>query len=117
MDPHPGEKLRLFQLFSQHEGWPETLQEAIQAEKEGEERYRKEGFGNYIGFEWFQVHTPMPTLHKMVTERVLDITSQSRSSTYFKVRDPELVAEVIKALEEPTTQLPPVSSPTTFLTL
>ncbi|GAH94748.1 unnamed protein product, partial [marine sediment metagenome] len=34
-NPHPEEKLRLFQLLSQHEGWPETLKEAIQVEKDG----------------------------------------------------------------------------------
>ena len=107
MQQHPEEKLRLFQLLSQHGGWAETLQEAMEAEKDGKERYRKEGFGNYIGFEWFQVHTPMPTLHKMVNEKVLDITLSTRSGTHFKVRNPDMVTEVIKALEEPTAQLPP----------
>ena len=100
----PKEKLRLFQLLSQHEGWPEILIEALQEEKAEEERYRTEGFGRYYGFEWFKVHTPVPTLHKMVYEKVLDITLATRSATHFRVRDPELVLEVLQALYEPETQ-------------
>ena len=107
MSPHPEEKLRLFQLLSQHEGWADVLKEALAAERDGEEKYRQEGFGKYLGFEWFEVHTAIPTLYKMVTEKVFDITLQTRSGTHFKVRNPEVVAEVIKALEEPTIQLPP----------
>jgi len=107
MNPHPEEKLRLCQLLSQHEGWPEVLREAVQAERNGEERYKQEGYGRYYGWEWFQVHAPVPTLHKMVHEKILDITLSTRSGTHFKVRDPDMVLEVIKALEEPTLQLPP----------
>ena len=107
MDQYPEEKLRLYQLLSQHEGWAEALKEAIQAEANGEERYRQEGYGNYYGWEWFQVHTATPTLHKMVTEKVLDVTLSTRSGTHFKVRNPELVLEVIRALEEPTPELLP----------
>ena len=106
-DPHPEDKLRLFQLLLQHESWAAILKEALQAEVEGEEKFRINNYGDYFGWEWFSVHTPVPTLHKMVTEKVLDITLSSRSGTHFKVRDPELVTEVIKALEEPTVGLPP----------
>ena len=107
MNSHPEEKFRMYQLLSQHEGWAEALKEAIQAEKDGEERYRQEGYGNYYGWEWFTVHTPVPTLHKMVTEKLLDITLSTRSGTHFRVRDPELALEVIKALEEPISELLP----------
>ena len=104
MNLHPEEKLRLYQLLSTHEGWPGILKEAIQAEKDGEERYSQEGYGKYYGWEWFMVHTPVPTLHKMVTEKILDITLSTRSGTHFRVKEPEMVLEVIKALEEPTLQ-------------
>ena len=100
------EKVRLYHLLSSHEGWVDILKEAIQVEKDGEERYRQEGYGKYFGFEWFMVHTPVPTLHKMVVEKVLDITLATRSGTHFKVREPELVLEVVKALEAPTPELP-----------
>lgn len=60
----------------------------------------------YWGFQWFDVHVATPILNKMVLEDILDVTSQSRSSTFFKIKQPELVAEVIKALEELTIQLP-----------
>jgi len=107
MNPHPEDKLRLYQLLTQHEGWVDVLKEAIEAEKDGKKAYEEAGYGKYYGWEWFQVHTPVPTLHKMVTEKVLDITLATRSGTHFKVKDPELVTEVIKALEEPTLELPP----------
>ena len=106
-NPHPEEKLHLYQLLTQHQGWADVLKEAIKAEEDGEERYRQEGYGKYFGWEWFQVHTPVPTLHKMVTEKILDITLATRSGTHFRVRDPELVTEVIKVLESPTPELPP----------
>ncbi|GAI79254.1 unnamed protein product, partial [marine sediment metagenome] len=46
-------------------------------------------------------------LHKMVTEKILDITLSTRSGTHFRVKEPELALEVIKALEEPTLEPPP----------
>ena len=107
MNPHPEERLRMFQLLSQHESWVETLKEALVAEVEGEEKFRINNYGNYFGWEWHQVHTPAPTLNKMVTEKVLDITLSTRSGTHFKIRNPELVTEVIRALESPTPELPP----------
>ncbi|GAJ18821.1 unnamed protein product, partial [marine sediment metagenome] len=85
----------------------DILKEALQVEKDGEERYRSEGYGQYYGWEWFQVHAPTPRLHKMVTEKILDITLSTRSGTHFRVKEPELALEVIKALEEPTLQPPP----------
>ena len=111
MNLHPEEKLRLYQLLSQHEGWAAVLEEALQVERDGEERYKQEGYGRYYGWEWFQVHTPVPALHKMVTERVLDITLSTRSGTHFRVKEPETVAEVIKALKEPDQTLPPSAVP------
>lgn len=104
MQDRPEEKLRLFQLLSQHDDWPEVLVDALQEERDEEERYRSEGFGRYYGWEWFKVHTPVPTLHKMVHEKVLDITLATRSATHFRVREPELVFEVLQALHEPEAQ-------------
>lgn len=106
-DPHPEEKIRLYQIISQHEGWVETLREALKVEEEGEATYLKEGYGKYYGWEWYQVHTVTATLHKMVAEKVLDITLSTRSSTHFRVKSPTLVAEILSALEEPSPELPP----------
>jgi len=105
------EKLRLYQLLHQHNDWLDTLKEALQVEVDEEKRYQEEGYGQYIGWEWYRVHTQMQTLHKMVTEKVLDISLQTRSGTNFKVREPELVAEIIAALEEPSLQPPPSDIP------
>ena len=117
MNPPTEDKFYLYQLLHQHDGWKDTLKEALQVEKEGEERYRVEGYGQYLGFEWFQVHTPMPTLHKMVHMKILDITLSTRSGTHFRVRQPEVVAEVINALEEPTPELPPSVIPDDLFTI
>ena len=95
------EKLRLLQLLTQHIEWVDIVKEALQVEKSEQERYEHEGYGKWFGFEWYQVHCPVPTLHKMVHEKVLDITLSTRSGTHFKVREPEVVTEVIKAIEEP----------------
>lgn len=111
MQSQPEEKLRLYQLLSQHEGWAEILKEAMEVEAAEEERYQHEQFGRYYGFQWYDVHTPVPTLHKMVHEKVLDITLSTRSGSHFRVREPELVTSVIKALEEPAPELPPTVIP------
>jgi len=107
MEQKTNEKLRIYQLLSSHLDWIDTLREAIEVEKKKAEEYEKLGYGTYYGWEWFESHTPVSTLHKMVTEKVLDITLSTRSGTHFRVRQPEVVTEVIKALEEPTIQLPP----------
>ena len=39
-----------------------------------------------------------------MTAKLLDVTFSSRSSTHYKVADPELVKEAIKAISEPPTQ-------------
>lgn len=96
------ESLRLLQLLSEHETWPDILREALDVEKRGEERFARESIGTpYFGWEWYEVHTPAPTLHKMVTEKVLDITISTRSATHYKIIASDLVAEVLEALERP----------------
>ncbi len=113
--PNVEEELRLHQLLYPHEDWHETLKEALKVEKEEEERYQTAGYGKYPGWEWYAVHTPAPTLNKMVTEKILDITLSTRSGTHFKVREPELVEKLIKQLEEPSLQPPPSSMPEDLL--
>ena len=122
MDQSPEDRMRLFHLLSQHEGWVETLEEALEEERKGHEEEAKGkdgkygGFG-YYGWEWYQVHTPAPTLHKMVTERVIDVVSSTRSGTSYRVRQPEVTSEVIKALKDPGTEMPKEVLPGDLLNL
>ncbi len=95
------EKLRIYQLICQHEGWAQTLEEALKVEEEGAKRWiDNKWVGNYYGFEWFEVHTPAATLNKMVTDSILNITLSTRSGTHYKVREPGLVKEAIEALHK-----------------
>ena len=92
------EKLELANLLSKNPVWVDILKEAMEVEKKGRERYEGTNY-SYLGFEWYEVHAHPHVLHAMVTRKLLDITHSSRSSTYYKVRDPELVKEAIKILE------------------
>jgi len=107
----PDERLRILQLLSQHEEWLGTLKAGLAAEVDGEELYHREGYGKYAGWEWYQVHTPRPTLDKMLTERLLDITLHTRSGTSYRVKNPDLIKDVIHALEQPTGDPPPTGIP------
>jgi len=99
-------KLHLLRALEKNSGYIDILKEALEVEKVGVEKYRKykeeqeaKGFsydGHYLGWEWHEVHTPPATLNKMVTQKVLDIAYSSRSSTHYKVRNPDLVLETIE---------------------
>jgi Holliday junction DNA helicase RuvB len=93
------DRLRLTQMLNLHPNWIEVLKEGMKVEEAGEKEYLEKKYGNYYGWEWYSVHTPAQTLHKMVTERLLDITLSTRSGTHFRVCQPELVKQVIKDLE------------------
>jgi len=89
------ERLRILNLLTENPSWVETLTEAIQVEKELDKEYQEKGYGSPAGWQWHLVHCPIPVLHKMVGEKLLDITISTRSSKYFRVRNPELIAEVL----------------------
>lgn len=94
------EKYRILQLLSANPHWGDTLAEALDREVDGKEKFSQEQWGEYYGWEWHQVHTPVPTLNKMVSERLLDVTLSTRSGTHFKIRKPELVKESLEMLME-----------------
>lgn len=98
------ERLRILNLLTENENWYNVLKEALHVEEVKQEEYRVAGYGEFLGFEWFEVHALTPTLNKMVTEKLLDITLKTRSSTHFRVRNPEVVAEILGFLENEETE-------------
>jgi len=94
------EKLRIFNLLSENPSWHDILQEAIEVEKRRDEEFKSQGYEYCPGWEWYMVHAPMQTLVKMVTEKLLDITVSTRSSKFFRIRNPELIAEILKFFQE-----------------
>lgn len=90
------ERLRIFNLFTENPGWLEVLAEALQVEKDKEREYQEKGYGVFPGFQWYDVHTSRLTLNSMVAAKLLDITLSTRSSTYFRVRNPELITEALE---------------------
>jgi Holliday junction DNA helicase RuvB len=95
------ERLRVYTLLRKNENWVPILREALEVQKRKEEEYREMGYGESLGFEWWECHAPASLLNHMVAERLLDITLKTRSSTHYRIRDPELLAEALEALEEP----------------
>ncbi len=95
------ERLRLYKVLTENPGWLEVLQEALEVEEQKKNEYVEKGYGEFLGFEWYMIHAPVPLLNRMVTEKVLDIALKTRSGTHFRVRDPEMVREAIAALQVP----------------
>lgn len=100
MESDTSERLRIFNLLSENPGWQEILREALEVEKNKEAEYKRLGYGDFLGWLWHDVHAPIPTLHRMVAEKLLDITLATRSSKHFKVRNPELIIEVLEFFEK-----------------
>ena len=102
------ERLRIYNLLLNNWQWVEILRDAVRVEIEKERWYQEQGYGQFWGFEWYMVNTPVPTLNRMVTQKILDITLKTRSGTSFKIRNRDIVSEVLKMLEqappEPQTQ-------------
>lgn len=115
MDTGIEEKLQILRVLDSNPEWIAILKEALEIEKAGVEKYRKykeeqeaKGYnyeGTYLGWEWHEVHTAPQTLNKMVTAKVLDIAYSSRSSTHYRVRNPEIIEEALTTLAEPEEEL------------
>ena len=95
------ERIKLRRLLVENPEWRETLSEALAQEAQGEEKYKDKEY-NYLGWEWYDVHTHPAILNRMVTERLLDLVLSTRSAKHYRLRNPELVKEVLKDLEEET---------------
>ena len=93
------ERIRLRKLLVENPDWKETLREALNHEAQGMEKYKGKEFG-YIGWEWQDVHTYPAILNKMVVERILDLVLSTRSSKYYKLRNPELVKQVLEEFDQ-----------------
>lgn len=94
------ERLRVFNTLTENPSFVEILTEALQVEKDKEKEYQEAGYGVFPGFQWYDAHAPIPTLNRMVAEKLLDITLATRSSKHFKVRNPKLIAEVLEFFEK-----------------
>jgi len=76
----------------------------IEEEKEGK-RKEKPDLYPWSGFEWDSIPAPTQTLNQLVIEELLVTggprgTYRSRSTTTYKLKDPELVRECLESLTE-----------------
>lgn len=106
------QKSHLASLLLDNPEWVRVLKTALTLEERRRNEYQQRGYGEYIGWEWHEVNVyPVHPLLKMVNEQILDITLSTRSGKFFRIRDPQLVLEVIKEIEkftikhEPTEKL------------
>lgn len=98
-------KLELKLLLAENPDWVETLKEALEVEEEDRRKAEEKG-SNYLGWEWYEVHTPPQVLNNMVSKRILDIVYASRSSTSYVLRDRDLIREVIEEIEASGVEVP-----------
>jgi len=110
------ERLNIFRAVTENPQWRQILEEALELQKEGEDSVKKGEREIYLGWEWFQCHTNPSTLNKMVTTRLLDISFSSNRSTYYKVRNPDIVEEALKELLQPEKEKVTEELPTDIFT-
>lgn len=97
------EKLRIYRALSRNPEWAQALGEALQVEEKEEPAWKEKSLpGDYLGWEWFDVHQAPTTLHAMVRAGLLDITSSSRSATHYRLRSRELIKEALERLSQPS---------------
>lgn len=96
------DKYQIYKILQDNPDWITTLKEALQIEPKKQKKAEKMGFEKMLGWEWYEVHTPAPTLNKMVTQGLLDIPSKSRNSTHFILKNPVTIQEAINIFESGT---------------
>jgi DNA replicative helicase MCM subunit Mcm2 (Cdc46/Mcm family) len=98
------EKLKLYYLLAENPRWVDIINRAFEVERRFYQRFPENKYPGteWLGFEWHEVHTQPATLNKMVAENILDVNYKSRSSTNYKVANPELVKQVLGMREERT---------------
>lgn len=85
----------------------DTLKEALTHELTG----MKSHPGTYIGWCWYDVHTSVHTLNRLVTDKILNISYQSRSGCYYKLANQSAVKDAIEmTLSETGSSNSPVPS-------
>lgn len=91
------EKLKLYYLLTENPRWVDIINKAFEVERKFYQRFPKDKYPDteWLGFEWHEVHAQPATLNKMVAENILDVNYKSRSSTNYKVANPELVKQVL----------------------
>lgn len=99
------ERLNIIKALSAHPEWAKVLQEALVRHKEGEAEVKSGERQIWLGFEWFQAHSNPFVLNKLVTTRLLDVNFHSNRSTYYKLHNPELIADALEHLAEPEVKL------------
>ena len=87
-------KMHIYSLLRENPAWIDILSEAIEIQD------KKVADGRTPDFEWYEVHGSSATLRNMVAERVLDVTLHTRKSTWYQVRDPDLVKETIGIIKK-----------------
>lgn len=67
-------------------------------EQDKDEEYEVKGLGEFVGFHAFHVSTYDQILLNMVDRELLCIVKDTGSSKFFRVRNPELITEVLEAI-------------------
>jgi hypothetical protein len=100
------EKETLFRLLTGNPVARDIAERALELEDQAteEERQGKRQYP-WPGFEWFHIQATTQTLNQLVIQGLLVTgglrgTFKSNSSATYKLKDPELVRECLKALRE-----------------
>lgn len=75
---------RIRYLLEENPKWLDVVREASASEERFNLKNQDQDL-EWLGFEWHEVHAQPATLNKMVSEKVLDVSFNSRSSTHYKI--------------------------------
>lgn len=96
---NPEARLKVFKAIAENPEWINTLEEAMRLEGQ------RAGDTTFLGWEWYECHSSVQTLNRMVVSGILDISYKSRSSTHYKVRSHDVVNGAIGALKNSQVQI------------
>ncbi len=69
-----------------------VVAKALELEEAGEENTY------YLGWEWHGIPIPLPKIKVLIEEEILKISYHSRSTTTYKVKDPDLARQALEAI-------------------
>lgn len=90
---------KVCRLLTANQDIRRILEKALKLEEEGPAKYPGHP-EYYIGWEWQDIAVNPQKLKVLVEEQLLEIPYHSSSSNHYKVKDPELVREALKAIVE-----------------
>ncbi len=85
------EREKLYRTLAANPEIRHIVAKALELEEAQESSY-------YLGWEWHEIPIPLPKIKVLIEEEILKINYHSRSTTTYKVKDPDLARQALEAI-------------------